>query len=133
MRVHAKIFGIFRSTKLRPTSDLQRGWMHGRRRAARGRRGGESPERLRNEGKNCARPLERGRERSGTGQNGLREISQRMNRAGAMAGMVEGALRLFHLGPHGVQIVGGRDHGKQQYENAAESANEDERPRRQMN
>jgi hypothetical protein len=47
-----------------------------------------------------------------------------------MVGMVEGAFRLFHLGPHGVQVVGGRDYREQQNECAAESAEKDERTRR---
>jgi len=33
----------------------------------------------------------------------------------------------FHLGPHGVQVVAGRDHREQQNECAAESAHEDDR------
>ena len=116
MRVNAKILTIFgteKVTKVTLTSDLQRSWMPGRRRAAGGRRGGESSERLRNERKNGASLLERGRERNGNGQNQLRKLSQRMNCASAMTGVAEGALRLFHLGSHGVQVVGGRDHGKQ--------------------
>jgi len=130
MRVNAKILGIFWTNKTRLTSDLQRTWMHERRRATGGRRGGQSSERLRHEGENRANLLERGRQRNGTGQNGLRRMSPRMKCASAMAGMAESAVRLFHLGSHGVQIVGGRDHGKQQHENAAESAHEDERARR---
>ena len=104
--------------------------MRERRSAAYGRGGRESSERLRHERENRADLLERGCQRSGTGQNGVRRMSQRMNRASAMAGMAEGAFRLLHLGPHGVQVVGGRDYGKQQHKNASESANEDERSRR---
>ena len=52
-----------------------------------------------------------------------------MKCASAMAGMAEGALRLFHLGSHGVQVVADRDHGEQQNKYAAESAQEDERVR----
>lgn len=132
MRVTAKILGISRTNKTKLTSDLQQNWMLGRRSAAGGRRGGESSERLQHKREHRAELLECGRERSGTGQNGLRGMSQRMNCAGAMIGMPEGAFRFFHLGPHGVQVVGSRDHGKQQHENAAESASEDERARRQM-
>ena len=61
-----------------------------------------------------------------TRQNGLRRLSQRMKCASAIAGMAEAALRFFHLRPHGVQVVGGRNHGKQQNQRAAENANEDE-------
>lgn len=130
MRVNAKILRIFRTEKLRLTSDLQRSWVFGRRSAACGRTGRESSERLRHERDNRADLLERGRQRSGTGQNGLRRMSQRMC-ASATVGNAEGALRLFHLGPDGVQVVGGRDHREQQNQGAAESANEDERaPRR---
>jgi hypothetical protein len=38
----------------------------------------------------------------------------------------------FHLGAHGVQIVGGRDHRKQQNNYTSEDAKEDERMRRRL-
>jgi len=64
--------------------------MHGRRSAACRRRGGESSERSRHERENRADRLERGRQRGGPGQNGLRRLSQPMKCASAMVGMVEG-------------------------------------------
>ncbi len=57
-------------------------------------------------------------------------MSQRMGRARALVVAPEGAFRLFHLGPHGVQVVAGRNHWKQQNKCAAESAQENERVRR---
>jgi hypothetical protein len=47
-----------------------------------------------------------------------------MNGATAIASMAKAALGLFHLRPHGVQIVGGRDHGEQQNQCAAQNASE---------
>jgi len=104
--------------------------MHGRRSATCGRRGREDSEHPRHEGGYRADLLEPRRQRSGSGQNRLRGMSQRMKSAGAMAEMAERAFRLFHLGPHGVQVVAGRNHGKQQNQRTAESANEGERARR---
>ena len=130
MRVTGKILEISRTKKLRLTSDLQQSWRIERRSAASGRRGRENSERLRRERKNRADLIEGGRQRSGTGQNGVRRMSQRMKCASAMAGMAERAFRLLHLGSHGVQVVSGRDHGEQQHECAAESAEEDQRAHR---
>jgi len=54
-------------------------------------------------------------------------MSQSVRCATAVAGMAGGALGLFHLGPHGMQVVAGRDYWEQQNECAAESTNEDKR------
>jgi hypothetical protein len=115
--------------KLRLTSDLQRGWVFERRSAACGRRGRKSSSRLRRERQNRTDLLELGCERSETGQNGLRGMRQRMRCASAIAGAAEAAFRLFHLRTHDVQVVGRRDHGEQQNECTAKSAEEDERGR----
>ncbi len=46
-----------------------------------------------------------------------------MNRASAISGMAEGALRLFHFRSHGVQVVGNRNHREKQNQRATENAN----------
>src|SRR6202790_2009310 len=112
--------------KLRLTSDLQRGWVFERRSAACGRRSRKGSSRLRRERQNRTDLLELGCE-SETGQNGLRGMRQRMRCASARAGAAEAAFRLFHRRAHDVQVVGRRDHGKQQNECTAKSAEEDER------
>ena len=108
-------------------SDLERSWIRGRRCAARRRKGGESSQRSRHERTKRADLLQCGRQKSGTVQNGLRGLSQPMHCASAIAGMAKGPFRLFHLGSHGVQVVGGRDYREQQNQCAAESADKDER------
>jgi len=50
-----------------------------------------------------------------------------MNCARAAIGITAGAFRLFHFGPHGVQVVGRRDYGEKQNKSAAQRSYEDER------
>lgn len=45
----------------------------------------------------------------------------------AMAGIAKGALRFFHLGAHGVQVICSRDHWEQQDQRATERAKQNER------
>src|ERR1700687_600391 len=54
-------------------------------------------------------------------------MRQRVRSATAMTAMAGGALRLLHLGPHGMQVIAGRNYREQENQRAAESTNEDER------
>src|SRR6202521_3567829 len=107
--------------------NLERNQASKRRSAARRRGGRENSEGSRFERENRADARELGHQRSGAQQNGLRSMSRCVRRATAMAGMAGGALGLLHLGPHGMQVVAGRDYWEQQNEYAAESTNEDKR------
>ncbi len=57
-------------------------------------------------------------------------MSDRVIGRGRMAGMPERAFRLFHLRAHGVQVVAGRNHRKQQDEGTTKNANENKRRNR---
>jgi|HubBroStandDraft_1064217.scaffolds.fasta_scaffold72353_2 hypothetical protein len=122
----------FLRKKSRLASDLYRSWMLGGRSAGQrcGRR--ESSERLRRERQNRTDRLKRRGQRSGSGQNGWRIMSGRVMRQpmqgwSTTIGAAEGAFGLLHLRAHGVQVVARRDHGEQQNEHAAESAEKHKR------
>ena len=102
-------------------------WIRGRRSAARRCWGCESSGRQGNESADCSNLLEGDGQRCRTPQIRLRSLSQRMSVATAIAGMSERALRLLHLRSHGVQVVGSRDHWKQQNQRASKNTNEGER------
>jgi len=117
----------FSGPRIKLTTGLERSRRIGRRSAASRHGVSEGSDCCRNEQENRADRFQRRSMRNGTGQNGVRRMNQRMNRATAMAGMPESAFRLFHLGSHGVQVVTGRNHGKQKNQHAAQSAHECDR------
>jgi hypothetical protein len=125
MRVNASDSGIFARKKV--TSELQRSREESGRCAAGGRGTGKQLNRAALEWQDRSHLLKLGQEIRQTGQNRLRGMSLRKRRSGATIGAADCGLRLFHFGPHGMQVIGGRDHGEKQNQGAAQGAKKDHR------
>jgi hypothetical protein len=108
---------------------LQRNWIRGRRTAAGGGRSEEDSDGVRRKRMNGIDLLKGDYRRPGREERKLRRIDG-MRGAGAMAAVAESAFGLFHCLPHAMEIIAGRDYGKEQNQDTAERTHEDERPAR---